>query len=92
MSHFPEGAMATPLRVLMWDARRETSNELMAGEADILMRDFAFNEPVLIDILSGGVYRIPAESVKAFGALTVYAGIPCADTPFVVCDKAMIND
>ena len=22
MSHFPEGAMATPLRVLMWDARR----------------------------------------------------------------------
>ena len=77
---------------VFWDRSATPSNELMAGEADILMRDFAFNEPVLIDVLSGGVYRIPAESVKAFGALTVYAGIPCADTPFVVCDRAMINE
>ena len=63
----------------------------MAGEADILLKNFAFYEPVLVDVLSGGVYRIPAEAVKAFGALTVYAGIPCADTPFVLCDKSLID-
>ena len=77
---------------VFWDRSATPSNELMAGEADILMRDFAFNEPVLIDVLSGGIYRIPMEAINVCGEITVYTGIPCADTPFVLCDRAMIND
>ena len=76
---------------VFWDRSATPSNEIAADSADILMRDFALSEPVIVDVLSGGVYQVPTESVKNCGEFTVYAGIPCADTPFVLCDKSLID-
>ena len=76
---------------VFWDRSSTPSNETATGSADILMRDFAFREPVIIDVLSGNVYQLPPESVKNCGEVTVYTEIPCADTPFVLCDKLLVN-
>jgi hypothetical protein len=76
---------------VFWDRSATPSNEIVADSADILMRDFAFTEPMIVDVLSGNVYQVPPESVKNCGEFTVYAGIPCADTPFVLCDKSLID-
>ena len=76
---------------VFWDRSATPSNEIVADSADILMRDFAFSEPVMVDVLSGNVYQVPTESVKNCGKFTIYARIPCADTPFVLCDKSLID-
>ncbi|MBR4416871.1 MAG: hypothetical protein IKS67_08875, partial [Victivallales bacterium] len=76
---------------VFWDRSATPSNEIAADSADILMRDFALSEPVIVDVLSGGVYQVPPENIKNCGEFTVYAGIPCADTPFALCDKSLID-
>ncbi|MBR4222869.1 MAG: hypothetical protein IKR81_17040, partial [Victivallales bacterium] len=78
----PEGNMA-----VFWDRSATPTDDMTAGKADILVRDFAFKEPVLIDVLTGTIYEIPQASILPNGSLTVFADIPCADTPFILADR-----
>ena len=82
----PNGNMA-----VFWDRSAPPSDDMTTGKADILVRDFALKTPVLIDVLSGTVYQIPQETIQTCGDLTVFADIPCADTPFVLADRNVIE-
>ena len=54
------------------------------------MRDFVFSEPVLVDVLLGCIYLIPQKAIRDCVNVVVFTSIPCADTSFVLCDKALI--
>jgi hypothetical protein len=74
-----------------WDRSAVPGNETCTGKADIIMRDFQLQDPMLIDVLSGAVYEVPQESVKRLGDITLYLEIPCADSPFVLADKGFVD-
>ncbi|MBR4675870.1 MAG: beta-galactosidase [Victivallales bacterium] len=82
----PNGNMA-----VYWDRSATPTDELTTGKADILMRTFPIVNPVLIDVLSGAIYQIPQAAVHTCGELTIFADIPCADSPFVLADKNVIE-
>lgn len=46
--------------------------------------------PVLIDMLSGKIYRICSWSPDKFGALYIFDKLPLTDYPLVVCDETAI--
>ena len=46
--------------------------------------------PVLIDMLSGKIYRICSWSSDKFGALYIFDKLPLTDYPLVVCDETAI--
>ncbi len=82
----PNGNLA-----VFWDRSATPTDELTTGKADILMRAFPIANPVLIDVLSGAIYQIPQAAVQTCGDLTIFADIPCADSPFVLADKNIIE-
>ena len=46
--------------------------------------------PVLIDMLSGKIYRIGSWKPDKFGALYIFENLPLTDYPLVVCDESAI--
>ena len=77
--------------LVFWDRTATPTDETATGKADILVRDFAFEAPVLIDVLTGAIYEIPQASILPNGSLTIFSDIPCADTPFVLADKKVFE-
>jgi len=47
--------------------------------------------PVWVDILSGGVYEIPAESLERVGGNLKVKNLPVYDSPIVVTDKRLVD-
>lgn len=49
-----------------------------------------FQEPVLVELLTGNVYAIPADNWKKDGNLDRFTEIPVFDTPVLLAEKALI--
>ena len=47
--------------------------------------------PVLIDMLSGKIYRIGSWKPDKFGALYIFENLPLTDYPLVVCDESAVT-
>ena len=50
-----------------------------------------FEKPVLVDIITGGVYEIPKERWSKEGDIYTFTGIPIYDSPILVADKSLIE-
>ncbi|MEZ0607750.1 beta-galactosidase [Fibrella sp. WM1] len=50
-----------------------------------------FDQPVYVDILTGGVYNIPANQWKRVGATYTFTDIPVYDAPILIADKSLIK-
>ena len=50
-----------------------------------------FNSPVLVDIITGNVYEIPANNISKKGIVTTLRGIPVYDAPIVIADRSLIK-
>ncbi len=50
-----------------------------------------FSEPVYVDILTGGVYEIPASDWSREGSTYIFKKIPVYDAPVLVADKSLIT-
>ena len=74
-----------------WDRSDIPGDETGVGKADVLVRNFALRKPVLIDVLYGDVYELPQSCISELGDITLYLGIPCADTPFVMADRDFVE-
>ena len=50
-----------------------------------------FDEPVFVDIVTGGVYEIPSNQWSKSGNTVTFKGIPIYDAPIVIADKSLIK-
>ena len=48
-----------------------------------------FNNPVLVDIITGNVYEIPSGKISKKGSITTLTEIPVYDAPIVIADKSL---
>ncbi|MFD1875608.1 GH39 family glycosyl hydrolase [Hymenobacter bucti] len=56
----------------------------------LTLRNGNFNQPVYVDILTGGVYEIPATQWKKAGEVYTFTGIPIYDSPILIADKSLV--
>ncbi len=49
-----------------------------------------FDQPVYVDIITGGVYEIPASQWNRDGNKYTFKDIPVYDAPILIADKSLI--
>ena len=59
------------------------------AKIDITVTGMSFNEPVLIDLIEGTVFRI--KDIERTEAGIVLRNLPLADFPFLICEKAKVS-
>ena len=55
------------------------------------MKEGHFESPVWVDLLTGGVYTIPAEKFTAAGQSYTFRDVPFYDSPVVLTDKSLLS-
>jgi hypothetical protein len=50
-----------------------------------------FEQPVYVDILTGGVYEIPANQWRKEGSKFTFTSMPVYDAPILIADKSLIQ-
>ena len=74
-----------------WDRSDIPGDATDTSLCDIIFRNFTFKEPVLVEMVSGGVFAIPQESIDSQGEFIVFKEMPVIDSPFVIADKSLIR-
>lgn len=49
------------------------------------------DQPVYVDILTGGVYEIPASQWKKTGDVLTFTDIPVYDAPILIADRSLVK-
>ena len=65
------------------------SNELSVQEFSITKGNF--DQPVWVDIITGGVYEIPSDQWSRKGNTYTFKGIPVYDAPILIADRSLIR-
>lgn len=65
---------------------QEYIGELATIDLEVSAR---FREPVLIDLMNGGVYLL--ETFESLGGKTLLSGLPMADYPFAIAERRMVD-
>ena len=72
------------------------SESIPTNSSEVKLRDFSvangnFEQPVLVDVITGNVYDIPAGQWSVKGTTYSFKGIPIYDAPVLLADKSLIN-
>ncbi|MGG1515955.1 hypothetical protein ABE504_11120 [Paenibacillus oryzisoli] len=75
----------------MWadDAIPREENELKCLEFSV--ENGNFDDPVYVDMITGGVYEIPAAQWRREGNIYTFKNIPVYDSPILVADRTLIS-
>ena len=74
-----------------WDRSDIPGDAVNTENAEILFKDFPFEEPVLADMITGKVYEIPADRISKSGEYVVFSNIPVLDSPFLIAEKRLLH-
>ena len=77
--------------VAFWDGAGVPSNRFDVLPATLTVKEGHFQSPVWVDLLTGGVYTIPAEKFTAAGQSYTFRDVPFYDSPVVLTDKSLLS-
>ena len=74
-----------------WD-RCDVPSDRTASEngARILLKDLPFEEPVLVEMITGKVYEVPADRMSRSGEYVAF-DLPILDSPFLLAEKRLLH-
>jgi len=58
---------------------------------EIRLTNANIDQPVVVDIITGNVYEVPASQWSRNGTVTTFRGIPLYDAPMLLADKSLIQ-
>jgi hypothetical protein len=58
---------------------------------DITITQGSFDQPVWVDVISGGVYEIPASQWSRTGTTYTFKRIPVYDAPVLIADRSLVR-
>lgn len=76
--------------VTLWSHEARPAEEYTPKLTNVMLEG-QFEQPVLVDLITGKVYEIPKDNWKQAGANHTFTGIPIPDYPVLIVDKAMLN-
>ena len=74
-----------------WDRSDAPGDAVVPENGDILFRDFPFDEPVLVEMISGKVYEIPADRISKAGEYVAFRDMPVMDSPILIAEKRLLH-
>lgn len=74
-----------------WDRTTVPGDNTEPETCQILCRAFDFECPVLVELISGKVYELPAENILPTGDFTILQNLPFADSPLVIAEKNLLK-
>jgi hypothetical protein len=76
--------------IVLWDDSAPPNDAFVTEPAQVEVKGLAFHEPVWVDLVSGGIYAIPADRVTRTGDATVFKDVPVYDAPVLLAEKALV--
>jgi hypothetical protein len=74
----------------LWNKSGIPSNDNSTVEATVSVRGAQFQQPVWVDVVTGGIHEIPSTSLVQSGDTLTLMGIPLYDAPALVLDRALV--
>lgn len=87
---FRKGGAAKAGLVAMWLDGKEATNSFETTAVDLTFTGASFRKPVLVDLMTGAVYGIPANRWSRNGDKVSFKSLPLYDSPILVCDRSLI--
>ena len=76
--------------VALWDASKHPANENVVRRVSLDVRGAPLEEPVLVDLVTGAVYRLPGRmAIGSFGKNRIYEELPFYDAPVVLTERKL---
>jgi hypothetical protein len=75
----------------LWMADAIPGDALDKKSYQVTLANARFDQPVVVDVLSGAVYEIPSGQWSRRGAMVVFKNIPLYDGPVLIADRALIE-
>jgi len=76
--------------LVFWDKSGVPSDRNDTVPATFTIAKGAFNEPVWVDVITGGIFAIPKEKMSVEGDKVIFKDIPVYDAPTFITDKTLL--
>ena len=76
--------------VTLWLGGKVPTNSFATTPVSITIPDSGFRKPVWVDLMTGGIYEIPANRWTRKGDLASFKDIPVYDSPVLIADRDMV--
>ncbi|GAA3345662.1 hypothetical protein GCM10020358_53570 [Amorphoplanes nipponensis] len=70
---------------------RAPSEDRGTRQVDVTFPAAKMSNPVLVDLVSGNIYQVPAGAVQRAGSSLTIKGVPIGNTPVVVADRSVVG-
>ena len=77
--------------LVFWDKSAVPSDQNQTVPATFTIAKVSFTEPVWVDLLTGGIYEMPAERIMREGQKVTLKDVPVYDAPAFICDKSLLT-
>ena len=74
----------------IWRDEAIPGDDCQLSERDFGFVNGGFEDPVLVDVITGSVYEIPEEKWIREGNIHWFKGIPVYDSPVLIADRSLI--
>lgn len=75
---------------VFWNKIGTPTDKNETKPATLTITGAEFHEPVWVDVITGGIYAIPAEKIKRDGDKIVFEGIPTYDAPTFIAERKVV--
>ncbi|MHA4845060.1 GH39 family glycosyl hydrolase [Flavitalea antarctica] len=75
----------------IWQNETIPLNENILKKINISFSNADFDQPVFVDIITGGVFEIPASQWSKDGKVFTFTDIPVYDAPILLIDKSLVK-
>lgn len=75
---------------VFWDKSGIPSDSNDTLSATLAIKGAAFNEPVWVDTITGGIYEIPQDKMAVEGDSVTFKEIPVYDAPAFITDRSLV--
>jgi hypothetical protein len=78
------------LLVVLWDNSGTPDDTFVTRPAQVILKDLPLQEPVWVDLVSGGIYEIPANRVIRADQTTTFKDLSLYDSPILLAEKKLV--
>lgn len=75
----------------IWKDDAIPDNDCDTKQREFAFVDSGFEEPVYVDLVTGGIYKIPEKNWTKDGHIDRFRGIPVYDAPVLIVEKRLIK-
>ncbi len=75
----------------IWSDEHIPTNSNNTRRIDFTIINGNFDQPVLVDVITGSVYEIPGSQWSKKGNAFIFKGIPVYDAPVLIADKSLLS-